>query len=235
MEYLRYLNVAAHPDDLDFGVAGTTTTLTAEGHEVVYCIVTDGRSGGSDQTMSRDEMGEIRQAEQKAAAKVVGVSEIHFLDFLDGAVEPNLELRKAITRIIRLVRPDRVITQSPIRNLASMYGSHPDHLATGEATLNAVYPDARNPFAFPELLADEGLAAHTVSQTWLMSGPEADRFIDISAVIETKIEALLCHQSQISDPEAITKVLTEWGERNAAAAGWEPPRLAEAFRVLETG
>ncbi len=164
LDPITVLCVVAHPDDVDFGIAGTTTTLTAAGHRVVYCLVTSGQAGGSDPSVSRSDMATLREAEQRAAAEVVGVSELHFLGFPDGAVIASLELRKAIARVIRQVRPDRVITQSPIRILDRMYSSHPDHLATGEATLNAIYPDARNQFAFPELLNDEGLEPHAVPE-----------------------------------------------------------------------
>ena len=160
-----FLHVAAHPDDLDFGCAGTTCSLTLEGNRVVYCIVTDGQAGGFDNTISRERMAEIRREEQRAAAKAVGVDELHFLGFPDGAVEVTLELRKAIARVIRQVRPDVVVTQSPQRNLERVYSAHPDHLAVGEATLCAVYPDARNEFTFPDLLVDEGLEDTEVRAT----------------------------------------------------------------------
>ena len=233
-EQFRYLHVAAHPDDLEFGCAGTTATLTAEGHDVVYCVVTDGQAGGFDRSVSRQQMAQIRREEQTAAAKVVGVTDVHFLGFSDGAVESSLDLRRAITRVIRLVRPDRVVTQSPQRNLDRIYGSHPDHLAVGEATLNAVYPDSRNEFAFPELLTDEGLEPHTVSEVWLMGGPEPDHFIDISDTFEHKIEALLCHQSQIRDPERLPDLMRDWARAQAEKAGWEQGRLTEGFRRVQT-
>jgi len=231
---LTILNVAAHPDDLDFGCAGTTATLTAAGHRVVYCLVTDGQAGGTDNTISRDRMAEIRRVEQTKAGKVVGVEELHFLGFPDGAVEANLELRKAISRVIRIVKPDRVITQSPVRNFDRPYGSHPDHLATAEATLAAVYPDSRNEFAHIALLADEGLAPHTVPEMWLIGGPDANHFVDITDVFEQKIEALLCHESQMQDPSRIPDLMRGWGERVALEGGLPNGRLAEGFRRMNT-
>lgn len=233
-ESLRYLSIVAHPDDLDFGCAGTTAVLTSSGNEVIYCLVTSGEAGGSDSTISRPQMASIRQDEQRAAAKVVGVTELHFLGFPDGAVESGLELRKALARVIRQVRPDRVLAQSPQRNFNRMYGSHPDHLAVGESTLNAVYPDARNQFAFPELLADEGLEPHTVSEVWLMGGPKADHYVDITDTFEKKMEALLCHKSQIADPEQMTARLRERSEAVGVKAGFGEGRMAEAFRRLDT-
>ncbi len=231
---LSILAVAAHPDDLDFGCAGTTATLTAAGHRVVYCLVTDGQAGGFDNTISRAKMADIRRKEQTAAAKVVGVDELHFLGFPDGAVEANLDLRRAISRVIRQVRPDRVMTQSPQRNFERTYSSHPDHMATGEATLCAVYPDSRNEFAFPELMTD-GHEPHSVTETWLIGGPDPDHDVDITDTYDKKIEALLCHESQMQDPGRIPELIREWGARVAGEAGLPEGRLAEAFRRLQTG
>lgn len=233
--YKRFLHIAAHPDDLDFGVAGTTAMLTADGHEVVYCLVTDGQAGGFDSSISRDEMAEIRRMEQTAAAKVVGVTELHFLGFPDGAVEANLDLRRSLARVIRHVKPDCVVTQSPERNYERIYGSHPDHRATGEATLDAVYPDSRNEFAFPELVSSEGLAPHTVPEVWIVGGPKADHFVDITDVIELKIEALLCHESQLREPGRMPEMLREWATAQGVKAGLEEGRMAESFRRLSTG
>ena len=229
----RFLAIAAHPDDLDFGCAGTTATLTAEGHEVVYCIVTNGQAGGDDPTVSRDDMAKLRQAEQTAAATVVGVSTIHWLNFPDGAVEANLDLRREISRVIRVVKPDVVITQSPTRNLNRIYTGHPDHLATGEATLCAVYPDSRNMFAFPELL-DGGFEPHTVPEIWIMSGPDIDHYIDITDKIDAKVEALLCHVSQIPDPPRMRKLMPEWAGEVAEKGGLPAGRMAEGFRKVNT-
>ncbi len=201
---------------------------------MVYCLVTDGEAGGFDNTVTRAQMAEIRRQEQTAAAKVVGVTELHFLGFPDGAVEPSLELRCAIARVIRIVRPDRVVTQSPQRNYERVYGSHPDHLATGEATINAVYPDARNEFAFPQLLAEEGLEPHTVPEIWLMGGPEANEHVETTDTIDRKIEALLCHESQMQRPEAMPEMIREWGAGVAAAVGLPDGHIAEAFRVIKT-
>ena len=156
--------VTAHPDDVDFGAAGTVAAFTAAGVEVTYCIVTDGDAGGSDRPMPRVEMAALRQDEQRAAAAVVGVSDVRFLGHPDGMVQATLELRRDISRVIRQVRPERVITQSPERNWDAIFASHPDHLAAGEAAVCAVYPDARNPFAHPELLDEEGLEPWSVAR-----------------------------------------------------------------------
>ncbi|MEM9562339.1 MAG: PIG-L deacetylase family protein [Actinomycetota bacterium] len=230
---MKILCIAAHPDDLDFGCAGSVAAWGAEGHEVVYCLVTDGQAGGFDNTISRDEMAEIRRREQTEAAKRVGVTELHFLGFPDGAVEATLELRKALARVIRIVRPERVVTQSPERNYDRVYASHPDHLATGEAAMNAVYPDSRNEFAFPELL-DEGLEPHTVPELWLVGGPDPNEYVDTTDWIEAKIEALLCHESQMQRPDEMPKMMREWGQGMAAAVGLPDGHTAERFRSIAT-
>ena len=143
----RILVVTAHPDDVDFGSAGSVATWTDKGIEVAYCIVTDGDAGGFDPEVPRREIAGIRQREQTEAAKEVGVAELHFLGHPDGALYPTLEVRRDISRVIRQVRPQRVVCPSPDRQLERIYASHPDHLAAGEAAICAVYPDARNPFA----------------------------------------------------------------------------------------
>ncbi len=230
----RFLAIAAHPDDLDFGAAGTTAALTAAGDEVVYCLVTDGDAGGFDNTISRDEMGRIRRREQTAAAAVVGVTELHFLGVPDGRVVADLELRRLLSRVIRQVRPDVVLSQSPVRNFDRIFASHPDHLATGEATLAAVYPDSRNEFAHPELLDVEGLEPHEVPEVWLMGGPDPDHFVDISDTIDQKVQALLCHESQHREPGRLPAMIREWSMHTAAAAGLPEGRLAEGFRRIKT-
>ncbi|MEZ5228384.1 MAG: PIG-L family deacetylase [Acidimicrobiales bacterium] len=154
--------MAAHPDDLDFGAAGTTASLVANGDEVIYCLVTDGDAGGFDNTISRSRMAEIRREEQTAAARVVGVTELHFLGYPDGRVVADLELREALTRVIRCAARSGALPIAGSELRTGIYASHPDHSATGEATLSAVYPDARNEFAFTRLLSEEQLAPHSV-------------------------------------------------------------------------
>ena len=232
----RVLAVMAHPDDVDFGMAGSVATWTAAGIEVVYCIVTNGDAGGFDPGISRAYMAVLRQQEQRAAAATVGVTDVRFLGYPDGRVVVSLELRRDIARVIRQVQPAFVMTQSPVRDFNRIFASHPDHLAVGEATLCAVYPDARNPFAHPELL-DEGLAEHVVREVWLTGGPGADAWVDITAHFDRKIEALYCHASQVShhEPVAFRERLRSWAELSAGAAGWTPDRLAEGFRRVSTG
>src|SRR5690348_14628797 len=142
----RILVVVAHPDDIDFSTAGSVATWTDAGIEVVYCLVTSGEAGGDDRTLARSDMAALRRGEQTAAAKQVGVSDLRWLGYPDGRVEYTLDLRRDISRVIREVRPQRVVSMSPERSWDRVYGNHPDHLATAEATLAAVYPDSRNPF-----------------------------------------------------------------------------------------
>ena len=231
---MKILVITAHPDDVDFGAGGTVATWISEGHEVVYCLVTDGQAGGSDNTVTRDEVAALRRREQTAAANMLGVTELHWLGFPDGAVVADLNLRREISAVIRIVKPDRVLTQSGERNYNRIYASHPDHLATGEAALCAVYPDARNEFAFPELLNERGLAPHSVPETWIMAGPNPKHFVDTTDVIDKKIAALLCHESQHTDPAGLPERMRGWGQMIAEAGGLPKGRTAEAFLVVDT-
>jgi LmbE family N-acetylglucosaminyl deacetylase len=235
VEIERILVVVAHPDDVDFGAAGSVATWTAQGIDVSYCIVTDGEAGGSDPNLSRQEMAAIRRAEQTAAAECVGVTDLRFLGHPDGTVQPTIELRRDISRVIRHVRPQRVVTQSPQRNFERIYASHPDHLAAAEATLCAVYPDARNQFAHPELLADEGLEPWTVREVWMMVGADTNEYVDTTEAIDRKVKALLCHTSQIADADAMDNLLRQWGAGIAKAAGLPEGSYAEGFQRIETG
>ncbi|MDA8148628.1 MAG: PIG-L family deacetylase, partial [Actinomycetota bacterium] len=137
----RVLVVTAHPDDVDFGMAGTVSVWTKSGTEVAYCVVTDGDAGGSDRSVSRSDMAALRRDEQRAAAAELGVADVRFLGYPDGRLAATLDVRRDISRVIRSFRPDRVVAQSPDRNWQRIYASHPDHLAAGEAAACAVYPD----------------------------------------------------------------------------------------------
>lgn len=231
----RVLVVTAHPDDVDFGCGGTVATWTAAGTEVAYCIMTDGDAGGFDPEVPRSAIGGIRQDEQRKAAAVLGVTDVGFLGYPDGRLAVSYELRRDITRAIRRARPDRVVVQSPQRDLRNLYASHPDHLAAGEAALCAVYPDARNPFAHPELLAEEGLEAHTVPEVWITSPNErAERYVDITATFDRKIAALRAHVSQTAHMSDLEDRMRTWGKVQARAAGLPEGRLAEGYLVLDT-
>jgi LmbE family N-acetylglucosaminyl deacetylase len=230
----RVLVVSAHPDDVDFGAAGTVAHWVDAGLDVTYLVVTRGDAGGFDDT-PREQMPLLREAEQRAAAKAVGVERVEFLDgYADGTLTPSLDLRRDITRAIRRYRPDRVLTSSPLRRWERIAGpGHPDHLAVGEATTCAIYPDARNPFAFPELLRAEGLEPWVVSEVWYHGGPSPDHIVEITSTYQRKLAALLAHTTQTSheDIEARMRPVFEF---TARTAGLPEGALAEAFTVLRT-
>jgi LmbE family N-acetylglucosaminyl deacetylase len=196
-------------------------------------VVTRGDAGGFDDT-PRNQMPIIRENEQRAAAEALGIREVHFLDgYADGAVEPTLDLRRCITEAIRRCRPDRILTNSPLRRWERLAGpSHPDHLAVGEATTRAIYPDARNRFAFPEL-AQRGLEPWTVREVWYFGGPDPDHAVDITDQFPRKIAALKAHATQTAHQD-IEAWLRDRAVAAAEAAGLPEGRLAEAFTVLRT-
>ncbi len=233
----RVLVVVAHPDDCDFGNAGTTAKWTDAGVTVSYCLLTDGDAGGSDRTVTREQMAGIRRIEQTAAAAEVGVTDLTFLGYPDGQLTPSIELRRDISRVIRQKQPQRVITQSPVRNFTRIFASHPDHLAAGEATLCAVYPDARNPFAHRELLEVEGLEPYAVPEVWMSAAMVAGQnihVVDVTDTADRKLAALRCHRSQYSDWDALEQRVRGWLEATAKMNGLETGRLAEQFVVVPT-
>jgi LmbE family N-acetylglucosaminyl deacetylase len=225
------LVVTAHPDDVDFGAGGSVATWVKAGIEVAYCVATDGDAGGSDRSVSRADMSRIRQQEQRAAGAELGVSNITFLGFPDGRLAPTLDLRRDVSRAVRSFRPDRLVCQSPDRNWERIGASHPDHLAAGEAAACAAYPDARNPFAHPELL-EEGLEPYAVKEMWLMAAPQPNRAVDITDVFDRKVSALRRHESQIGDGAGLEERLRSWATASAAGAGLADGRLAELFQVV---
>lgn len=227
----RALVVTAHPDDVDFGAAGTVASWVGEGTEVTYCIVTDGDAGGFDPTVPRSEIPRIRRAEQVAAAAALGVHDVRFLGYRDGELTVSQELRRDISRVIRQVRPERILIQSPERNWERLGASHPDHLAAGEAAIFAVYPDARNPFAHPSLLADEGLDAWTVHDVWVMGGPTPNHFVDVTDKLPVKLSALRAHESQTAHMDDLDERITMWMTVAAERGGLPEGRLAEGFLV----
>jgi LmbE family N-acetylglucosaminyl deacetylase len=228
----RALVVMAHPDDVDFAAAGTVATWTDAGIDVTYLLVTDGDAGGFDDDLPREEMAPLRRAEQVAAAKCVGVSDVRFLGYPDGRVEATLDLRRDIARVIREVRPDRVVAPTPERNYRRMAPSHPDHRAVGAATLDAVYPDARNPYAFPALRAD-GLEAWTAREVWILGeGLGEDHYVDVTDVFDRKLAALRAHASQLAGNDEIEHVLRGFLSANAARGGLPEGRLAEVFTIV---
>lgn len=233
-EIERALVVTAHPDDVDFGAGATMASWSAAGIAVTYCVITDGDAGGFDPTVPRSQIPEIRRGEQIAAAAACGVSDVRFLGYRDGQLTVSHELRRDLSRVIRQVRPQRVVIQSPERNWNRIYSSHPDHLAAGEAAIQAVYPDARNPFAHPTLLQDEGLADWSVPEVWVMAAKEPNHYVDVTDFFDAKIAALRAHESQTAHRPDLEDMIRGWLTGNAQAAELPQGRLAEAFMVVWT-
>jgi LmbE family N-acetylglucosaminyl deacetylase len=225
------LVVAAHPDDIEFGCAGTVARWVAEGAKVTYAVVTNGAAGSSDPSLTRARLAELRETEQRASAKVVGVDEVEFLGYEDGLLEPTLELRERIVRLIRRVRPEVVVTTDPTtRYVGDFYINHPDHRAVGEATLDAVIPGSDTRLAYPELL-DEGLEPVKLGGVWIMFGAGTNLVVDITDHIEVKLDSLRHHVSQVGEELSAEEVafVTGMAEQEAASEAF---RYGEAFRVI---
>jgi LmbE family N-acetylglucosaminyl deacetylase len=225
------LVIAAHPDDIEFGCAGTVARWVSEGARVTYALLTNGAAGSSDPQMTRQRLAELREAEQRAAAKVLGVDQVEFLGYEDGLLEPSLEVRKQVVRLIRKVRPEVVVTTDPTtRYFGDQYINHPDHRAAGEVTLAAVIPGSDTRLAYPELL-EEGLEPVKLVGVMLMMNTEPNLVVDIGDFIDKKYDSLRCHVSQIGDDpsEEDKGFVTGMAEFSAAK---EPFRYGEAFRVF---
>ncbi len=219
--------VVAHADDAEWGCAGTVASWVKQGIQVVYVICTDGSKGSDDLSMTSKDLSEIRRIEQIAAAEILGVKEVEFLMYEDSMLQPSLELRKDITKIIRKYRPDTVITTNPVRTLEGQgYFGHPDHLAAGEATMSAVFPAARDRLTFPELL-ESGLNPHKVNELLIIGmGDKADYWIDVTETIDAAIESLCQHKSQVS-PEIARDNMRKW---RASVGKLHGVAYAEAFK-----
>ena len=228
----RVLCFTAHPDDIDFGAAGTIAAWTAAGVQVSYCIMTDGDAGGFDPT-DRERIIELRAEEQARAAALVGVHDIHYLHERDGYLEPTHGVIKQVVKLIREIRPDIVLTMHPERNWDRIQKSHPDHLAAGEAVTRAVYPAVENPFAYPEL-AEAGLQAFKLPWLWFISSPESleNHAVDISDHVDAKLKAIRIHASQHPDIEGMERVVRSNLLANGQRAGLPEGRSAERFHVV---
>jgi len=193
-----YMVIVAHPDDAEFTVAGTVRKWVEEGSQVIYVVCTDGSRGSNDPQMPPVRMKPVRHAEQREAARILGVQEVVFLDYEDGTLQPTLELRRDLTRVIRRYKPDIVICQDPtLYFYGNNYINHPDHRAAGEAALYAIFPSAGTRFIFPELLK-EGLEPHQVREVYLYGSSDPNFWIDITGTIDVKIAALKAHRSQVA-------------------------------------
>jgi LmbE family N-acetylglucosaminyl deacetylase len=232
-EIKRVLVINAHPDDSDFGASGTIAKWVKSGIEVAYIFCTNGDQGGEESGIPKSEMPAVRQREQREAGAIIGVTDITFLGYVDGWLEPTIALRKDIVREIRRFKPDRMLSQSPERNWERIGASHPDHLAAGEAAIQAVYPDARNPFAFTDLM-DAGFAPWRVKEVWLMGHAHPDHWIDVTETFDQKVKVLKAHASQTGHNLELENMLREWGQRNAINGGFTEDKLAEAFKIINT-
>lgn len=224
---MRILCIMAHPDDSEFSIGGSVARWADQGAEVIYCLITNGAAGSNDPNQDLHELVRIREEEQRAAAAVLGVKDVLFMGYADGTLQPTIELRRDLTRIIRQLKPDRVVCGDPTAVFyADTYINHPDHRAAAEAAVYATFPSSETRPIFPELLA-EGLEPHKVKQLYVFGASEVNHYEDISSTLERKIEALRCHKSQV-DPGDGTWV-REWATEIGKPA--ELP-AAEAFRVM---
>ncbi|MGH7318042.1 MAG: PIG-L deacetylase family protein [Candidatus Rokuibacteriota bacterium] len=227
-EVRRILVIVAHPDDAEFGCAGSVARWVGEEREIFYCIATSGNRGSDDPTMTPERLASIREDEQRAAARTLGVKDLVFLGYPDGELEDTREARRDVVRAIRRFRPDRVVTQNPFPTLNS-YSGHRDHRHAGRLALDAVYPYARDRLHFPDLLA-EGLLPHKVREVYLMGHPDPDTVVDISATMEQKLAALRAHASQLKDFARVEGLVRERAADIAKPHGYT---YAEAFRLIE--
>ncbi|MDO8614168.1 MAG: PIG-L deacetylase family protein [Dehalococcoidia bacterium] len=220
----RALIVSAHPDDSEFGAAGTAHLWTRDGWEFYYLICSDGSKGTDDPEMTAEKLVPLRREEQRAAARVVGGKEVFFLDHVDGELTYTRDLMRDVVRHIRRLKPYAVFTHDPNQIVRNMFINHPDHRCAGEVAIDAVYPIARNRPSFPELL-DEGLEPHSVKEVYLWTASDVNFEVDISDVLETKVEALRQHRSQFADFEEMSqRVRNFWREPDG--------RYLERFRRL---
>ena len=227
MQRAHVLVVTPHPDDAEFGVAGTVAKWTREGKQVVYVVCTNGNKGTSDPDVKPDELAKIRQNEQRAAAEILGVREVVFLENQDQGLEDTPEFRKQIVRMIRLYRPETVVTADPYRR----YIWHRDHRIAGQVTIDAVFPYARDHLAYPDLL-EEGLQPHKVREMLFWASENINFRSDVTATFDLKLAALQCHKSQVNSMRFSD--LEDWlRKRCKDLAEGEDFELAEAFHREE--
>lgn len=220
------LVIAPHPDDPEFGIGGTVAGLTRQGRKVAYVICTNGNKGTSDRSINPEDLAVIREKEQRAAADVLGVSEVKFLGYPDQGIEDTSDFRKELVRQIRIFKPVIVASCDPYRK----YTWHRDHRITGQVVADAVFPFARDHLSYPELL-DEGHEPHKVREMWFWGTDDVNHRVDITDTFETKLAALRCHASQVGDmPLEMVERMKGFARMNAGDA---PFQLAEAFHRVE--
>ncbi|MGH2795290.1 MAG: PIG-L deacetylase family protein [Actinomycetota bacterium] len=234
LEFDKVMVIYAHPDDAEFGCSGTCASWAKKGVEVTYCMVTNGASGSSDPEMTREKLADMRHTEQLAAAEILGIKDVIFMGFEDGYLYPDLELRKAVAREIRKVRPDVIISQDPTNRYFMPYINHPDHIAVGEVVFRSINPDASSGLMFPELWKEEGLEPFKPKALFVMSFSEGEEFVDITDVMELKVKALETHVSQLSE-WPVGEFIRERNKQialNAKEKGRSAGEFAESFKLF---
>lgn len=225
------LGIAAHPDDLDANAGGTMAAYARSGADVYYLILTDGGNGSEDPGMTAQKLMYIRRQEQRDAGDITGLKDVFFCDYRDGSLENTVDVRRDIVKIIRTVKPDVVITWDPSGLYCANKGfiNHPDHRAAGQAALDAVYPLARDHMAFPDLF-EQGYAPHKTATVLLMNLDNHNFCVDITATLETKLQALATHTSQVSDVAAMRSLWTGLAAEAGQSSGIT---YAEAFMRID--
>ncbi len=227
----KILVILAHPDDPEFFCGATLARWARAGHEIHYFLLTCGDKGFEDPDAPSEEICAIRHAEQKAAAEIIGIKSVRFLDLADGYLVPSLDLRREIVRAIRQVKPDVLVTCDPTRLYAGERGlNHPDHRCAGQVVLDAVFPATGNAHFFPELRKNEGLEPHAPREVWVSLPENATLILDVTATWPIKMMALKEHKSQIGDP---VKFEERMRSRRTEASSDEQPRYEEKFRVIK--
>ena len=229
----RAMVIVAHPDDADFGPAATIAAWVREGSVAHLVCCTSGDAGGDDPRADPLELARVREAEQRAAAAIVGYEGVTFLHRPDGALENDLALREQLVRLVRTFKPNAVLCMDPTVLIHDDgYIQHTDHRASAMAACDAVYPAARNPMSFPHLAIDEGLAAHTVTWLYLFWTDRPTAWVDTTGTIDVRVAALREHGSQINKPEELEERVRKWAREAGAMVG---TAAADAFRIVEIG
>jgi LmbE family N-acetylglucosaminyl deacetylase len=220
--------IYAHPDDIEFSAGGTAALWAKKGCELTYIIITDGSIGTDDESLTQAQLAEMRQKEQREAADITGITHIEFLGYPDGRLQPTLELRKELTRLIRKYRPNVVFSGDPSVWIGSEnYINHPDHRAAAAAALEAVFPSADSPLLYPDLI-EQGYASHKVNYVYISSWRDADLYIDISDTLDVKIAALHAHKSQFVNWDPADRI-RQWTADVGKKVGFAH---AEGFRRI---
>lgn len=221
------LVITAHPDDAEYGVAGTVAMWVREGRSVAYVLCTSGEKGTTDRTLTPEKLAVIREQEQRAAAEILGVHEVEFLRYPDQSIEDTPELRKHIVQIIRAYRPHTVVTTDPYRR----YVWHRDHRNIGQVVLDAAFPFARDHGAYPDLI-EKGYEPHKIKELWFFGAEDINHYSDITETFDLKMAALKCHASQMR--ELNIEDLDEWMRaRYRNLAKGSDYELAEAFHRVK--